>query len=302
MSSDTNDNAAYLKAVTKIRFEFLRLVPVDVLRYLPPFLAKDAHFKGVQDALSREHENYRLLLQDIAAQFFVDTATWGLTSWERIYETDPPTGADYATRRALLKAKIQGQGVMTVEAMRSLVMLVSGADAVEITELPSDGLIRFTLDADTTRKSILLRTLETMMPAHLVWELYFRVVFDDGADKWEGEEDLSLRMQTSMADLYPWSDRRYDGKTFYTGPLIYDGSAAYDGASTYGGEAGELRLYDAATPDTLSALSLSLALGDKEDTVDAGGALAVTRGFCYDGSITYDGARLYDYEERTEAL
>ena len=41
---------------------FLRNTPVDVLRYLPDFLAEDKSFKHVQDGLSKEHEQLRLRL------------------------------------------------------------------------------------------------------------------------------------------------------------------------------------------------------------------------------------------------
>ena len=70
-----------------IDFQFLRLDKPDVLRYLPKFLAQDKHFKLIQDACSMEHEKQRQALIDLAKQFYVDSATWGLTAWEKIYQT-----------------------------------------------------------------------------------------------------------------------------------------------------------------------------------------------------------------------
>ena len=71
-------------------FLFLRLEKVNVMRYLPKFLAGDMSFKDVQDTFSTEHERYRLLLPEITKQFFIETATWGLPSWEDVYQTNPP--------------------------------------------------------------------------------------------------------------------------------------------------------------------------------------------------------------------
>ena len=53
-------------------FHFLRLEKVNVMRYLPKFLAGDMSFKEVQDTLSAEHERYRLFLPEITKQFFRD--------------------------------------------------------------------------------------------------------------------------------------------------------------------------------------------------------------------------------------
>ena len=61
---------------------FMRKNPVNLLRYLPPFLSKSTEFKDVEDVLSLEHENYRLKLIEIAQQFFLETSTWGLADWE----------------------------------------------------------------------------------------------------------------------------------------------------------------------------------------------------------------------------
>ena len=47
-------------------FHFLRLEKVNLMRYLPRFLAGDMSFKDVQDKLSAEHERYRLFLPEIA--------------------------------------------------------------------------------------------------------------------------------------------------------------------------------------------------------------------------------------------
>ena len=66
-------------------FELLRTYKVDVLRYLPKFLKNDGSFKATEDSLSEEHEKQRLLIIDICKQLFVESATWGLSDWERVY-------------------------------------------------------------------------------------------------------------------------------------------------------------------------------------------------------------------------
>ncbi|WP_437795561.1 hypothetical protein [Mitsuokella multacida] len=63
-------------------FDLLRRTEVDLSRYLPQFLAEDSHMKASLDTLSWEHEKVRQAVIDVAKQFFVESATWGLSLWE----------------------------------------------------------------------------------------------------------------------------------------------------------------------------------------------------------------------------
>ena len=63
---------------------WMRQDTVNILRYLPEYLAKDTDFKNTNDADSKEHERIRLALQDLSKQFFVKFATWGLDDWEKL--------------------------------------------------------------------------------------------------------------------------------------------------------------------------------------------------------------------------
>lgn len=45
--------------------DFIRWKEVDILAYLPFFIAKDMEFKAISDADSREHERIRLLLMEL---------------------------------------------------------------------------------------------------------------------------------------------------------------------------------------------------------------------------------------------
>ena len=44
MANNERDYDNYIKAINNTRFEFLRLLPVDLMHYLPPFLKKDDNF------------------------------------------------------------------------------------------------------------------------------------------------------------------------------------------------------------------------------------------------------------------
>ena len=154
-------------------FHFLRLEKVNLMRYLPKFLAGDMSFKDVQDTLSAEHEWYRLLLPEITKQFFIETATWGLSSWEDVYQTNPPYDASIDLRRTLVKAKMLGRQPATKRRIELLVnTFTKGGDAyVEEDVAPRSFRLHF--------PSVILwqeqmeEALEAAVPAHLMYDLHF---------------------------------------------------------------------------------------------------------------------------------
>lgn len=55
----------------------------NILKHLPRFIAEDPYVQEVLSAKEGEFNNIQEVQADILAQFKVDTATWGLTWWER---------------------------------------------------------------------------------------------------------------------------------------------------------------------------------------------------------------------------
>lgn len=153
-------------------FYFMRKQPVNVLRYLPAFLAKDPNFKNVQDALSIEHERYRLKVVDIAKQFFVDTATWGLKDWEEFLKITPTKMDDTELRRNMIRMKILGGMMMNKENFQKLLeyFLISGTTGFE--EL-GDNHIKIEYTNANFYWDELLNNLWELTPAHLIFEFQF---------------------------------------------------------------------------------------------------------------------------------
>lgn len=154
-------------------FLFLRLEKVNVMRYLPKFLAGDMSFKDVQDTLSTEHERYRLLLPEITKQFFIETATWGLPSWEDVYQTNPPYDASIDLRRTLVKAKMLGRQPATKRRIERLVnTFTKGGDAY-VEEDVAPGSFRLHFPSIILWQEQLEEALDAAVPAHLMYDLHF---------------------------------------------------------------------------------------------------------------------------------
>ena len=154
-------------------FHFLRLEKVNVMRYLPKFLAGDMSFKEVQDTLSAEHERYRLFLPEITKQFFIETATWGLPSWEEVYQTNPPYDASIDLRRTLVNAKMLGRQPATKRRIELLVnTFTKGGDAY-VEEDVAPGSFRLHFPSVILWQEQMEEALEAAVPAHLMYDLHF---------------------------------------------------------------------------------------------------------------------------------
>lgn len=142
-----------------------------IQRY-PEFLQKGAEFADIQAAIEPE----RLALwqaQDVLCdQLNVDTATWGLKSWEEALGIPVEVAKDTAFRRSRVKSKLRGVGVTTVAMIQSVAESFSNGD-VEVTEqaeryrvaIKFVGTIGIPPNMDD-----LTAALREIMPAHLGWD------------------------------------------------------------------------------------------------------------------------------------
>lgn len=72
--------------------DFIRWKTVDILEYLPFFIAKDELFKSTNDADSREHERIRVKLLNMLDQLNIQNTTEGIKLWDTFVGID--TSAD----------------------------------------------------------------------------------------------------------------------------------------------------------------------------------------------------------------
>ncbi len=160
-------------------FRFLRLHEVDLRRYLPRFLVKDKDFLDVLSVHSDEHERLRLFLSEFAKQLFIESATWGLPSWEDVYESKPPHEADADLRRALVKAKMLGRLSITKARLEQLInAFTKGRDAY-VEEDIAPGCFQIHFPSVVLWLEQMEEMLDATVPAHLTYNLHFE---KDNAD------------------------------------------------------------------------------------------------------------------------
>lgn len=94
--------------------DFIRWKTVDILEYLPFFIAKDELFKTTNDADSREHERIRVHLLKLLSQLNIQNATDGIKLWDTFVGID--TSADgIDVRRARIIERLNHNSSSTKE-------------------------------------------------------------------------------------------------------------------------------------------------------------------------------------------
>lgn len=158
--------------------ELLRERKVDLLAYLPEFLAADERFKGTGDTLSNEHERIRLDIADIVKQIFVETATWGLEDWEKVYGLKHNEEDTYLQRREQLKIKIKGANTVTRDNLNQMVNTVAPGKDAEIVENVAPNVFRVDIGTAAALEEI-RKVIDIYKPAHLTYILSHNMKADE---------------------------------------------------------------------------------------------------------------------------
>jgi hypothetical protein len=150
--------------------DWMRQNTVDVTKYLPEFLQSDPNFKAVADACSLEHENIRVGLQDIFNQFFINTATWGLSMYESVLDLTPAADEIIEYRRKQILVRLSGLGMSTVAFLTKIINTYGSGYIQEYNDHYYFNVYTVTQDAVAVQK--MKEDINTYKPAHLGFTIY----------------------------------------------------------------------------------------------------------------------------------
>lgn len=129
--------------------------------------------------LDREAEEMARLnanIDDVLAQFFIETATWGLARWERIFGITAEPGRTYEQRREVLLSKLRGVGTLTAELIENVASAYSNGE-VKVTNKAAEYTIVITFVSTLgipEQMAELRAAVRDITPAHLAIEYVFR--------------------------------------------------------------------------------------------------------------------------------
>lgn len=183
--------------------DFMRQESTNILRYLPAFVSETSNtFKTIGDSQSAEHDHLKEYMLDVYKQFFISTATWGLTLWEKdlflpIIETD-----SYENRRLRIWNKLQTKQTSTLQFMTDLLNNYVSTKDGKITELYDTYTLKFEVqDGTIDNWTDLLDAINQWKPAHLT---YFFTTYLN-----LGEEIYFSGIVTEVEELYIPADTDY---------------------------------------------------------------------------------------------
>lgn len=215
---------------------WLRDEKVDISRYLPEFVRGDPVLGQTLAIESKEHERQRLEIRDLLAQAFIDTATWGLSDWERILGLKPDAGDSYEQRRNRILLKLQGRQVSTLDFMARLCARYTVDKAAEIEEHNEENRFRVYLHGGTSDLPGLRYALETYKPAHLAYNICHTLygdLFDDEYVSDGSDSDFWAASLFSLSDDVPYGipikADKHDGARIRGGTICRKAERIRDG-------------------------------------------------------------------------
>lgn len=174
------------------------IIRADMGGYLPLYYADSAAVRNLLDREGTEIADLNADIYGVLAQFSIDTATWGLANWERVFGilTDETKPIDQ--RRGVIKSLLRGQGTVTAASLRNVAeSFVHGT--VEVIEQNTRGtvLVRFVDERGVPANlADVKRAIKEIIPAHL------RVIFGFTYVSWA---DIEARGMTfGGIGLYTW--------------------------------------------------------------------------------------------------
>ena len=152
--------------------EFIRWKEVDILTYLPLFIAKDLEFKAMSDADSREHERIRLLLIELLKQDNIQSATYALDKWEEFVGITTKNDS-LSNRQNRVIAKLNNSNSSTKAFLESVANNFVSDESTVITPKNESYTmeLKFTKDMCEDINS-LQQSIDEFKPAHIGYEIW----------------------------------------------------------------------------------------------------------------------------------
>lgn len=168
----------------------------DLFPLVPAFVSEKKEMQQLYETQGYELGYLERVLDDVIAQCFISTATWGMTRWESIFDVETNMELTYEQRREMVTAKIRGQGTTTKQMIKETAEAFSGGDVDVIEDYAhSSFVVRFVgIKGIPRNMQGFISTLEKIKPAHLAYRFEYRYTVWDWLEPiytWEDLQEMS---------------------------------------------------------------------------------------------------------------
>lgn len=140
---------------------------------LPEYYRESAEVNAIMEGHEYAINRSNLDADELLNQLFVESATWGLAIWERIFGIETILNKPIDERRYVLLAKIRGHGLLTKAKLAEIASAFYGGE-VEVTDEPESYRVRVKFISNygvPPNIDDVAKSLGEIIPAHL--ELVF---------------------------------------------------------------------------------------------------------------------------------
>jgi len=144
--------------------------------YLPLYYADVKPANNVVDREADEIAALNAAVDSVLAQFFIGSATWGLSRWEEIFGIAVDTLKPIEQRRSVIKSKLRGIGTVTPALIEQVAEAYDNGD-VEVTEDNSNYNVTITFVSTLgipPNLGDIFAAIREVLPAHLTVNFVFR--------------------------------------------------------------------------------------------------------------------------------
>ena len=143
---------------------------------LPQDYRKSPAVVEIQNALEKIYSQAEADIDELREQFFLSTATWGLSLWEWILGIETESGKDTAQRRSVILAKLRGRGTTTVAMLQDVSKsFVNGeTEIVEHNDAYYFDVVMLSVIGIPPNMEDLKQVLEEIKPAHLDYRIVLK--------------------------------------------------------------------------------------------------------------------------------
>ncbi len=196
---------------------------MQLKNYVPSFISGDKILSKVYEEQQKQIDSTNADIQDLINQCFVETATWGLDTWEKELGIQNNINYSCAIRRSRILAKLKGQGTTTIEAIKNICK--SFVEDVEVIEHNDKYYFEIDLLSHSGFSNgfeTLYSSVEEVKPSHL--GVNYKLVAITQNDFYIGGVNLMGEIITT----YPWTPTEIENNTDIFVPM----TAAYAGVET----------------------------------------------------------------------
>lgn len=173
----------------------------SMLAYLPKYYDGSRIVGNILDVEGAEMAALNAETADVLEQFYVDTATWGLTNWERIcgIATDELKPVDQ--RRSVIKSKLRGVGTVNAAMIKNVAEAYDNG-TVEVVENNAMYTVSITFVSNygvPANLSDIQAALREILPAHLAINFVFTYM------TWAALNTHAFTWGSLTTNNYTWS-------------------------------------------------------------------------------------------------